>query len=157
MSSVSISTALAVNPAFMQEIKDSNPDLWRLADDLRRACQIDDEPVAVLRRLARLLDSLRDALSLQFSLEESYGYIRVGEPQDERISDLAIRTQAQHGQLYLQLSDLVEQAEELQYRGVQYEHLCRLIEDTRQFDRLWCRHEQLEADMIDQTFDAMIR
>ncbi|TWU46415.1 hypothetical protein [Rubripirellula reticaptiva] len=157
MAVISTATAKTVNPAFLQEIKDSNPDLWTVAENLRRAYRADGEPTEVLRRLTRLLNDLRDALSLQFSLEESYGYIAVPEPHNEAFSDLAIKVAAEHGTLYLMISDLAEQAEELQYRGVQNDHLCRLIEQTRQFDRLWCEHERLEADMIDQSFDSINR
>ncbi|MGB7326919.1 MAG: hypothetical protein WBD31_18730 [Rubripirellula sp.] len=157
MAVISTATAKTVNPAFLQEIKDSNPGLWAVAENLRRAYHGEGEAVEVLRRLTRSLNELRDALSLQFSLEESYGYITIPEPQDEAFSDLAVRVAAEHGTLYLMISDLAEQAEELQYRGIQSEHLCRLIEQTHHFDQLWCEHERVEADMIDRSFDSMDR
>ncbi len=154
MSTISSATAIAVNPAFLQEIKDSNPDLWMTVENLRRACRFDDEAAVVSRRLTRLLDELRDGLALQFSLEESYGYIALPEAKDVQLSELCGRVQQQHGMLYLSLSELAEQAEELQYRGVERPQLCNLIEQTKDFDRLFVEHERLEADLIERSFES---
>ena len=154
MSIVNNATALAVNPAFLQEIKDSNPDLWVTVRELRRICQSRDEPVRVSRQLTRLLDDLRDQVALQFSLEESYGYLAIGSPPCQTLCELACRAQAQHATLYLQLSELAERAEELQYRGVQRDHLRRLIEQSIDFDEAFKAHEKLEGDLIARSFGA---
>jgi hypothetical protein len=88
---------LVVNPAFLQEIKDSNPDLWDTVHQLRQVCESDDdEPSKVSRQLTRLLDGLRDQLALQFSLEESYGYVAVPDRPSEALCELAARAQSQH-------------------------------------------------------------
>lgn len=144
---------LVVNPAFLQEIKDSNPDLWHTVHQLRQICECDDEPTKVSRQLTRLLDGLRDQLALQFSLEESYGYVAVPDHPSEVLTDLATRTQSQHGMLYMQLSDLAEQAEELQYRGVESSQLRILIERTREFDAELREHERTENELIERSFD----
>ena len=157
MSVISTATALAVNPAFLQEIKDSNPDLWLIRQKLRAATRTDDDSAIVSRRLTRLLDDLRDALALQFSLEESYGYLSLDVPKNETLTDLAARAQSQHGTLYLQLSDLAEQAEELQYRGVEREQLLDLIDRIHRFDELWSDHERIENELIESTFDSSRR
>ncbi|TWU48748.1 hypothetical protein Poly51_46510 [Rubripirellula tenax] len=151
MSITSTAIAVAVNPAFLQEIKDSNPDLWSAAEDLRNTCRMQGESTTVLNRLTRLLDNLRDAIALQFSLEESYGYIAVAEPQNEDLARKAAAAQAQHGPLYLRISDLAERAEELQYRGFEPECFNRLVHDAIEFDHLWSSHEQLEADLVDMS------
>jgi hypothetical protein len=144
---------LVVNPAFLQEIKDSNPDLWHTIHQLRQICESDDEPTKISRQLTRLLDSLRDQLALQFSLEESYGYVAVPEHSSDVLSDLATHSQSQHGMLYLKLSDLAEQAEELQYRGVESSQLRILLERTREFDAELREHEQAENELIERSFD----
>ncbi len=143
---------LVVNPAFLQEIKDSNPDLWHTVHQLRQVCDGDDEPAKLSRQLTRLLDSLRDQLALQFSLEESYGYMAVPENPSPTLRDLANRAQSQHGMLYLRLTELAEQAEELQYRGVEQTHLRALVEQTCDFDAQLREHERLENELIERSF-----
>lgn len=144
---------LVVNPAFLQEIKDSNPDLWHTVHQLRQVCECDDEPASLSRQLTRLLDGLRDQLALQFSLEESYGYVVVPDLPSRTLGELASRAQSQHGMLYMQLSELAEQSEELQYRGVELPHLRRLIQSTRQFDTELREHERIENELIERSFD----
>lgn len=148
-----IQKTLVVNPAFLQEIKDSNPDLWDTVHRLRQTCECNEEPAVTSRQLAKLLDSLRDHLALQFSLEESYGYLEVIEPNDSDGCELATRTQSQHCSLYLQLSELAEQAEELQYRGVEPLQLKQLVQAAQSFDSRLRLHEQTENELIERSFD----
>lgn len=143
---------LVVNPAFLQEIKDSNPDLWHTVHQLRQVCDCNDAPAKLSRQLTRLLDSLRDQLALQFSLEESYGYMTVPQNPGVALGDLANRAQSQHGMLYIRLSELAEQAEELQYRGVEQSQLRRLVEQTCDFDAELREHERLENELIERSF-----
>ena len=139
---------LSINPAFLQEIKDSNPDLWQTLDEVRQVCQSHDGRLEVSRRLVRCLDALRDHLALQFALEESYGYIdiptAVAHAADSAVEDV----RGQHCALYLEISELCERAEELQYRGLAAEQLEQLIGETRSFDARLRRHEKLESDLI---------
>ncbi len=144
---------LMVNPAFLQEIKDSNPELTHTLEELRQLLNVDDVPGQVCRRLTRLLDDLRDHLALQFSLEESYGYLAVNHHPSRVLGELASRVQSQHGMLYMQLSDLAEQAEELQYRGVEPNQLNVLIQRTRDFDSQLREHERAENSLIDRSYD----
>jgi hypothetical protein len=158
MSVATLTKTLVVNPAFLQEIKDSNPDLWESVRRLQEVSQTVDEPSPILRKLTRLLDDLRDQLALQFSLEESYGYIEVPEQvasQSSRVTiDLANQTQSQHSLLYLRLSDLAEQAEELQYRGVEPQRLRELVDCSGQFYVDLCKHEQMENELIRRSYDV---
>jgi len=158
MSVATLTKTLVVNPAFLQEIKDSNPDFWSLVCQLRNVSQIVDEPTRILRQLTRLLDDLRDQLALQFSLEESYGYIEVPEQvvgHSSRVTiELANQTQSQHSILYLRLSDLAEQAEELQYRGVELQRLRELVASSCQFHADLQEHERLENELIRRSYDV---
>jgi hypothetical protein len=146
-------TALAVNPAFLQEIKDSNPELSHILHELRQLLHSNESASEISRRLARLLDDLRDQLSLQFSLEESYGYIAVPTYSSRTLSELATRVQSQHGMLYMQISDLAEQAEELQYRGVEQTQLHVLLQRAREFDSDLRQHENAEQELIERSYD----
>ena len=152
VSSTATST-LVVNPAFLQEIKDSNPDLWDTVHQLRQVCECEEEPSRVSRQLTRLLDELRDQLALQFSLEESYGFLSASDHRNEMLSELAVRVQSQHAVLYMQLTELAEQAEELQYRGVESKQLQQLVQSTRDFDAQLRAHEQSESELIERSFD----
>jgi hypothetical protein len=158
MSVATLTKTLVVNPAFLQEIKDSNPDVWNSVSQLQEISQVVDEPTRILRQLTRLLDDLRDQLALQFSLGESYGYIEVPERvvgHSSRVTtDLANQTQSQHSILYLRLSDLAEQAEELQYRGVEPQRLRELVVSSGQFYLDLREHEQMENELIRRSYDV---
>ncbi len=159
---VTPSVIWTVNPAFLQEIKDSNLELWSLVRQVRRACDLnDDEPILIARRLVRLLDDLRDGLAMQFSLEESYGYLQLPElptgVDGQALCQAAAEARRQHAPLYLRMSDLAEHGEELQYRGVTWDDLCKLIQQTRAFDEELTRHELQENDLIDRSYDCFVR
>ena len=149
---------LVLNPAFLQEIKDCNPDLWHTQHELRQVCECNAEPVQVTRQLVRLLDEFRDQLALQFALEESYGFLEV--PDDSLAAnqideDLVHRVHAQHCPLYLELSDLAEQAEELQYRGIVIAQLMNLVGSVKRFDEKLTEHENLEGELIERSLNVI--
>jgi len=150
---------LVLNPAFLQEIKDCNPDLWHTQHELRQVCDdCDSEPAQVTRQLVRLLDDFRDQLALQFALEESYGFVEV--PNDaaaaNRIDEeLVHRVHAQHCPLYLELSELAEQAEELQYRGIVMAQLLDLIGSVQRFNERLTEHENLEGELIERSLNVI--
>lgn len=155
-----------VNPAFLQEIKDSNADLWYAMHRLRQLCDSEDEPSRVARQLVRQLDELRDLIALQFALEETYGFVEVAAPasaaegsagaaDDANASSLPRPTvHSQHCALYLQLSDLAECAEEAQYCGVAPAKLRQLIAQTRAFDASLREHENYETELIERAGEA---
>ncbi|WP_246112639.1 hypothetical protein [Allorhodopirellula solitaria] len=157
-----------VNAAFLQEIKDSNPHLWHEVHRLRTLCDpesIDfDKPQMSLREFIGCLDGLRDLLALQFALEETYGLISAdtatahraaalqsiaeqNEAEQER-QEMVRSVTGQHRCLYLELVDLVELAEELQYRGCDADGLRSLVESIERFSGDLTAHERLEAELI---------
>lgn len=161
-------TIWLVNAAFLQEIKDSNPHLWHEFHRLRMLSQLEqpdcETPQQAIKGLAQCLEGIRDLLALQFTLEESYGLIATplvpspyGSPDPEEVA----RQQAvderqtmigqvidQHRCLYLQLVDLVEQAEELQYRGCDSNCLRKFAEKVERFSYDFTGHERLEGELI---------
>ena len=158
---------LVINPAFLQEIKDSNPDLWQAVHALRQTCEADDDRAPIAKRLVRQLDDLRDALAFQFALEESYGFIVVpAVAESQRLVPAAAESQrlvsageahAQHYSLYLRLSELAERAEELQYRGMAVSRLEELVAAARAFDTALRDHERLEAELIERAYEVSLR
>ncbi|TWU15265.1 hypothetical protein [Allorhodopirellula heiligendammensis] len=157
-----------VNAAFLQEIKDSNPHLWHEVHRLRTLCEPEsldlDKPQTSLREFIDCLDGLRDLIALQFALEESYGLISANsatalstaaqqsiaeqnEAEQER-QQMVRNVTDQHRKLYLQLIDLVELAEELQYRGCEAHGLRTLVQSAERFSADLTAHERLEAELI---------
>ncbi len=53
MAVATLTKTLIVNPAFLQEIKDSNPDLWISVGTLTEIANRADEPIRVLRKACR--------------------------------------------------------------------------------------------------------
>jgi len=153
-SDMTVKTAAAtvtVNPAFLQEIKDSNPDLWRTRRQIFECFESVESRAAVATRLVRLLDDLRDHLALQFALEEAYGFIEVREAIAMPEAQNAKR---QHCALYLEISELCERAEELQYRGLAAAQLGLLVEETRLFDARLDAHERMEHRLMERTYGS---
>ncbi len=147
-------TVVVVNPAFLQEIKDSNPDLWQVLLQVRQTCSGSQDSTQVASKIVRLLDELRDQLALQFALEESYGYLDVPAGISNSISELANRTRSQHCSLYLEISELAEKAEELQYRGLVNDRFQEIVIETLKFDEQFRDHERLEEQLIEKSFGS---
>lgn len=142
---------LTVNSAFLQEIKDSNLNLWQSLEQMVAVCQSRQERARRLRQLVPILGEVRDLLALQFALEETYGYMEVPSAIAPVNNHLLQDIRSQHSALYLMVSELVERAEELQYRGVNHERspqVDRLIDDVYQFELRFRDHERLEQDLI---------
>jgi hypothetical protein len=53
----------------------------------------------------------------------------------------------------MRLSELAEQAEELQYRGVESSQLRILVQRARDFDTELREHERAENELIERSFD----
>lgn len=169
-SSAACPTVWLVNAAFLQEIKDSNPNLWHQFHDLRTICQLEPEdcesPQSTIKAFARCLNELRDQLALQFSLEESYGLIsspssgasltpKSHSPEETALQSSILERQtmvemviSQHRSLYLRIVDHVEQAEELQYRGCEVDCLRSFAERVERYCQDFTAHERLESELI---------
>ena len=64
-----------VNAAFLQEVKDSNLQFWQNVHDFKRLLNSGAGPIEHASSLVKLLGELRDSMAVEFSLEETYGYI----------------------------------------------------------------------------------
>lgn len=153
----SLQKIVAVNAAFLQEIKDSNPDLWHAVHRLRQVCHCDGQPMQATRGLIEQLEIVRDRLAIQFALEECYGFVELPKPppslvrESVRISQLARLAIADHCSLYLELSDLAEAAQDLQFHGVVNAGLRNLIESVEAFEEKLRRHEAMENELIESS------
>ncbi|MGB7348058.1 MAG: hypothetical protein WBD20_27785 [Pirellulaceae bacterium] len=153
---VAVTETMVINPAFLQEIKDSNPECWHVQHRLRQLVHSDNDASGRLNQAVKLLDSFRDHLALQFALEESYGYQTI---RGINTSTPVLLTPGlievahdQHCGLYLQISELSEEACELQYRGIERASFDRLMTKVAEFDAKLIQHEKLESDLIEHSF-----
>ncbi|MFK7736056.1 MAG: hypothetical protein AB8B50_08520 [Pirellulaceae bacterium] len=149
-------TATLVNAAFLQEVKDSNHELWDLLRELR-SYELPKRPAkSDAAAVVRQLSELRDAVGLEFSLEETYGFVR-GNPNKSHDAVEAGKAQNQHRELYLQLHELCEQAEEAQYRGTITRDLPIFMGAFDQFDADFQTHEQFENNLIESSLGGRLR
>ena len=141
-------TITMVNAAFLQEVKDSNLQFWQNVHDFKRLLNQNAELFEQSAKLVRLLSELRDSMALEFSLEETYGYIEGicgGKTVSSRKADEAKR---QHRDLYLQLHEISESAEEAQYRGTIVQDFAALVTMCKEFLTALEAHEKHESELI---------
>ena len=142
-------TTIGVNAAFLQEVKDSNLPLWSTLHELRELPSSSLEPIEASRILVTKLGDLREHMALEFTLEETYGYIHTPSSRQTVCGHAdASAARMQHGELYLEVHDLCEQAEEAQYRGTISRDLAAFVKAFREFDENFRAHEELEAELI---------
>lgn len=137
-----------INAAFLQEVKESNIELWETVHELRQMIESANNSAASARRLVTLLGLLRDQLAFEFSLEEAYGFIDGCRGIATNIAQRAAMARQQHRELYLLIHELCESAEESQYRGVADREYHELLAKAADFDAQLRDHDQLEADLI---------
>lgn len=140
-------TTTMVNAAFLQEVKDSNLQFWQNVYDFKRLLNSNAEVFEQSASLVRLLSELRDSMALEFSLEETYGYIEGigGGSVSARKAEEAKR---QHRDLYLHLHEISEQAEEAQYRGTIAQDFADLLSVCKVFLAALEAHEKHESELI---------
>lgn len=155
MALLTTTATVTVNPAFLQEIKEVNQELWQTLVELRERCS---RPIHTggCRHLINWLCELRDQLALHFALEESFGYFDQPLNVAPELSDAADRLRNEHKQLYAEFSELVDHAENLFYSG----HVTQLSlwvgSAFVDFDDRLRDHEERENALIYEAFDSDI-
>ena len=149
-----VSTAtVTVNAAFLQEIKEVHQELWDLLDEVRH---LTARPISLrsqCRKVVEMLSQLRDQLALHFALEEAYGYFDDPVAVAPRLCEAADSLRAEHGELYLLICELAEQAESWQRSGRLASLATHVSRDFQQFDRRLQIHEARENDLILAEYD----
>lgn len=148
-----VTTTVAVNAAFLQEIKQDNQELQQLLARVNELCQRHESPPECRQELADLLVRLRDRLAMHFALEEAYGYFDDSVVADPRLSRRADKLRGEHGRLFSQLNTVVESAlEKLNEHSPRY--VCgRISRAFRAFHAALQRHEQQENELILEAFE----
>lgn len=137
-----------VNAAFLQEVKDSNLQFWQNVHDFKRLLNSPAGPIEHSTKLVKLLDELRDSMALEFSLEETYGYIDGSYSAHSVSAAKAGLAKQQHRELYLRLHEISESAEEAQYRGTIAEDFSSLVALCKEFLVALEAHEKHESELI---------
>lgn len=166
MAVVTHSSTTMINSAFLQEVKESNVELWETVRQLRElvelGCGCEHSETRVTnerhpgmhctaghaRRLVALLGQLRDHLAFEFTLEEAYGFIEGCRGIAPLLAQKASTAKQQHRELYLLIHELCESAEEAQYRGVADRDFLELLSLAADFEAQLQAHEQLESELI---------
>jgi predicted nuclease with TOPRIM domain len=148
-----VASTVTVNAAFLQEIKDDNIRLHALLGETRLVA----EQLPVLHddvsRFCDLINELRDQIAMHFALEEAYGYFDDAVCEAPRLSERAGELRAEHGELFVTLCDLVDDAERLRYnhnrKRLRRMVSCRFVDFHQQLQD----HESRENELIFDAFD----
>jgi hypothetical protein len=141
---------LAVNAAFMKDIKDDNRDLKALMDKIGPLSV--PLPMAINHwpELIPLFADLRDQLAMHFSLEEAYGYFEDAIITAPQLSVTAEYLRSQHSHLFQQVCELADGA--LEVSADAEEQIEKFLRRFKQFQSEFEKHEEAELKLI---LDAM--
>lgn len=144
---------VAVNAAFLQEIKQDNVELRELLRDisqqlLQRRLRLSDS-----RGLCELLTRLRDQLAIHFALEEAFGYFENAVDIAPRLSERADELRSEHDLFFVDICGICEQAEQLLYHETSARTLRQVATRYSDFYDALKQHESREAELIMEAFD----
>jgi hypothetical protein len=146
-----LSVGMTINVAFLDEIKTD----FNFRTTLNRVYQnINQRPDAPPQKIAQWLCDLRDQLETYFALEEFYGYFQQDEVTNIRVSRKAAKKTAEHETLFLQLTDVVDLAEQIVYHECADETALEQVRfKFHQFCQSLADHEVDEMELIMQLFN----
>ena len=151
--SVTFTTTLGVNAAFLQEIKEENHELRDLLQRTANCFETLGPVTPCVRMLAELLEQLRDQFSLHFALEEAFGYFDDAVSVAPRLSITAERLREEHRVLFVEVCSLAEAAERFVYREPSDRNLERIGHRWATFYHRFLEHESQEAELMLAAFD----
>jgi hypothetical protein len=155
MTVVTLTGTVTVNPAFLQEIKEVNQELWTLLAGLRHRCL---RPLAPgqCHQLIDKLSLLRDQLALHFSLEEAYGYFEDPVEVAPQLGRQAEQLREEHKELYLDVCDLLERAERMYYDEQHAELALWIGPEFLELEQRLRQHEERENELIMDAYEGDI-
>ncbi|MEL7499896.1 MAG: hemerythrin domain-containing protein [Planctomycetota bacterium] len=139
---------ITINVAFLQEIK-ADYDFRQLLNDTY--LQLGERTMGWVspRVAAELLENLRDELETYFALEEFYGYFTDAEVVNPCVGQTANQLRTDHQELFIQLNELVELAQQITYREIGPETtVADVFEQFETFCKDLAHHEQAEMDLM---------
>ncbi len=148
-----LTRTITVNAAFLQEIKEDNRELRRLIQYASDLLATSTTGPNAMRDAANMLAELRDQFAMHFSLEEAYGYFDDAIDVEPRLSEKAESLRLEHETLFLEICEVVEQAERLLYHEPSAQTLKRIEARFMAFRHRFQSHETREEDLIMQSLD----
>ncbi len=142
---------LAVNAAFLKDIKDDNQDLKMLLDQITPITRHQQTATNHWPELITLMSDLRDQLALHFSLEEAYGYFDDAVVSSPQLSLTAEVLRSEHPFLFAAIRDLADQVSEV--CSDRPEQVTRFIQQLDSFRRVFEKHEENELELILDSLD----
>lgn len=141
-----ISVGMTINVAFLEEIKtdfDFRSTLNKIYEKVNR--QPDAEP----REISEWLSELRDQIETYFALEEFYGYMEKDDARNPQVGQRVSAKTAEHEKLFLQLSAVIDLAEQIVYRECSRDiGIADVREQFDEFCKCLARHEQEEMELM---------
>ncbi len=144
--------AVSINAAFFAEIKEENRQLAELVDLCHEVFQPPPRRMRWQRRVS-LLRRLRDQLAMHFALEDAYGYFDDAVDVAPRLAEEADQLRREHDDLFLEICNLVDLAEQALYHEGRECSLPRLCSRYQEFHRRLQAHEERENSLIFSAFD----
>ena len=142
---------LAINAAFLKDIKDDNRDLKSLLDRIAPLTQHWQIATNHWVELVELFAQLRDQLALHFALEEAYGYFEEAIVTAPQLSATAELLRSQHAKLFERIRDLADSA--LEVSAESSEKMTRFLNRYQQFLESLEQHEESELKLILDALD----
>ena len=142
---------LAVNAAFLKEIKDDNLQLKLLLDQISSLTGHCQTAINHWPELIQLFDGLRDQIALHFALEEAYGYFDDAIGTEPQLSAMAECLRSEHGKLFESIRHIADRSREIS--GDKEEEVTRLLNRIATFRESLEKHEEAELDLILKALD----
>lgn len=153
--SIAVGT-VTINAAFLQEIKEDNHELAELLETASATFSLARVVRTPPRQFVNLLSRLRDRLATHFALEEAFGYFEEAIAVAPQLSRRADDLRNEHRTLFLEVCDLVEEAERLLYRETTSGAAKELANKFRSFHCALQEHEASENELILDSLDCDI-
>ena len=142
---------LAVNAAFLKDIKDDSQDLKMLLNQVKPITRHQQTAANHWPELIVLMSDLRDQLALHFSLEEAYGYFDDAVVSSPELSVTAEALRSEHPFLFAAIRDLADEVSEV--CSDRPEQVNRFIQQYDSFQRMFEKHEEDELELILESLD----
>lgn len=140
-------TGVTINVAFLQEIKEDNVEF---AEVLQATSKLfsSREPVGAKHAVDQLT-SLQDVLKTHFAMEEFYGYFQNALVANPSISPRAEAIRDEHQTLFLQLTQIVDLAEQVLYQECSRDtNMDQVNVEFEKFELALQVHEDAENELI---------
>ena len=144
-------SGIGFNAAFLHDIKQDHVEfrdmMGQLSEEIKPGTKL------VARELADRLGQLRDEIETYFALEEFYGCFDHALDPSLQVCRQAEHLKNQHTELFVQLNELVDRAEQVVYHESTDQNVASIIDGFVNFENKLKIHEQLEMEMILSQFN----